>query len=130
MKKLKRLIALGGICVMLASSILTVGATDIEDKTQKKETLKYLEDGTAEEKDLDAVPDDLKEWVGKGRTLMEDWSNYSQGIATTDLADGTAVRITPSSGTIWYGIWLFLNMYSSASSLLVFLPPISPKVVG
>lgn len=36
---------------------------------------------------------------------MDDWENYSQGIATVDLADGTAVRVTPNSGTIWYGSW-------------------------
>ena len=103
MKKIKRLIALMGVFVFISSSVLTVGATD--EKAEEKEVLEYLDDGTAENKDLNVAPDDLKKWVGKGRTLMDDWENYSQGIATADLADGTAVRVTPSSGTIWYGSW-------------------------
>ena len=92
-----------GVFVFISSSVLTVGATD--EKAEEKEVLEYLDDGTAENKDLNVAPDDLKKWVGKGRTLMDDWENYSQGIATADLADGTAVRVTPSSGTIWYGSW-------------------------
>ena len=103
MKKIKRLIALMGVFVFISSSVLTVGATD--EKAEEKEVLEYLDDGTAENKDLNVAPDDLKKWVGKGRTLMDDWENYSQGIATADLADGTAVRVTPNSGTIWYGSW-------------------------
>ena len=103
MKKIKLLIALMGVFVFISSSVLTVGATD--EKAEEKEVLEYLDDGTAENKDLNVAPDDLKKWVGKGRTLMDDWENYSQGIATADLADGTAVRVTPSSGTIWYGSW-------------------------
>lgn len=92
-----------GVFVFISSSVLTVGATD--EKAEEKEVLEYLDDGTAENKDLNVAPDDLKKWVGKGRTLMDDWENYSQGIATADLADGTAVRVTPNSGTIWYGSW-------------------------
>ena len=103
MKKIKRLIALMGVFVFISSSVLTVGATD--EKAEEKEVLEYLDDGTAENKDLNVAPDDLKKWIGKGRTLMDDWENYSQGIATADLADGTAVRVTPNSGTIWYGSW-------------------------
>ena len=103
MKKIKRLIALMGVFVFISSSVLTVGATD--EKAEEKEVLEYLDDGTAENKDLNVAPDDLKKWIGKGRTLMDDWENYSQGIATVDLADGTAVRVTPNSGTIWYGSW-------------------------
>lgn len=103
MKKIKRLIALMGVFVFISSSVLTVGATD--EKAEEKEVLEYLDDGTAENKDLNVAPDDLKKWVGKGRALMDDWENYSQGIATADLADGTAVRVTPNSGTIWYGSW-------------------------
>ncbi len=103
MKKIKRLIALMGVFVFISSSVLTVGATD--EKAEEKEVLEYLDDGTAENKGLNVAPDDLKKWVGKGRTLMDDWENYSQGIATADLADGTAVRVTPNSGTIWYGSW-------------------------
>ena len=92
-----------GVFVFISSSVLTVGATD--EKAEEKEVLEYLDDGTAENKDLNVAPDDLKKWIGKGRTLMDDWENYSQGIATADLADGTAVRVTPNSGTIWYGSW-------------------------
>ena len=92
-----------GVFVFISSSVLTVGATD--EKAEEKEVLEYLDDGTAENKGLNVAPDDLKKWVGKGRTLMDDWENYSQGIATADLADGTAVRVTPNSGTIWYGSW-------------------------
>lgn len=92
-----------GVFVFISSSVLTVGATD--EKAEEKEVLEYLDDGTAENKDLNVAPDDLKKWVGKGRALMDDWENYSQGIATADLADGTAVRVTPNSGTIWYGSW-------------------------
>lgn len=92
-----------GVFVFISSSVLTVGATD--EKAEEKEVLEYLDDGTAENKDLNVAPDDLKKWIGKGRTLMDDWENYSQGIATVDLADGTAVRVTPNSGTIWYGSW-------------------------
>lgn len=103
MKKIKRLIALMGVFVFISSSVLTVEATD--EKAEEKEVLEYLDDGTAENKDLNVAPDDLKKWIGKGRTLMDDWENYSQGIATVDLADGTAVRVTPNSGTIWYGSW-------------------------
>lgn len=103
MKKIKRLIALIGVFIFISSSVLTVGATD--EKAEEKEVLEYLDDGTAENKDLNVAPDDLKKWIGKGRTLMDDWENYSQGIATADLADGTAVRVTPNSGTIWYGSW-------------------------
>ena len=103
MKKIKRLIALMGVFVFISSSVLTVGASD--EKAEEKEVLEYLDDGTAENKDLNVAPDDLKKWIGKGRTLMDDWENYSQGIATADLADGTAVRVTPNSGTIWYGSW-------------------------
>ena len=30
-----------------------------------------------ENKELNVVPDDLKKWEGKGRTLMDDLENYA-----------------------------------------------------
>ena len=90
MKKIKRLIALMGVFVFISSSVLTVGATD--EKAEEKEVLEYLDDGTAENKDLNVAPDDLKKWVGKGRTLMDDWENYSQGIATCLLYTSPSPR--------------------------------------
>lgn len=106
MKKRKRIIALIGATILLCSSVLSVGAADTDtDETQDaKQQYTYLKDGTAKDKDLDAVPEDLKEYVGKGRTLFEGWEDYSSGIDTAILNEGAIVTITPKEAHR-YGSW-------------------------
>ena len=111
MKRGKRVIALIGTAVLLCSSILNVGAADTDSKTAqdngKKQQYTYLEDGTAKDKDLTEIPDELKnleQYIGKGRTLSEDWENVSNGIATLAMNEGDIVRITPGQA-VSYGGW-------------------------
>lgn len=74
------------------------------DEIAKDKQLEYKEDGTAVNKDLKGVDKDLKKYIGKGRTLTEDWANYSNGIATMSTNNGDSVTITPHD-PVSYKAW-------------------------
>lgn len=74
------------------------------DEIAKDKQLEYKEDGTAVNKELKGVDKDLKKYIGKGRTLTEDWANYSNGIATMSTNNGDSVTITPHD-PVSYKAW-------------------------
>lgn len=86
---------------------LTVKASFVKDSndSSSKEQIKYKNDGTAVQKDLDGIDKDLQKYIGKGRRLAENWESMSQGIATISTNQNDTVTINPHDKT-QYGSWV------------------------
>lgn len=86
---------------------LTVKASFVKDSndSSSKEQIKYKNDGTAAQKDLDGIDKDLQKYIGKGRRLAENWESMSQGIATISTNQNDTVTINPHDKT-QYGSWV------------------------
>ena len=86
---------------------LTVKASFVKDSndSSSKEQIKYKNDGTAAQKDLDRIDKDLQKYIGKGRRLAENWESMSQGIATISTNQNDTVTINPHDKT-QYGSWV------------------------
>ena len=86
---------------------LTVKAFFVKDSndSSSKEQIKYKNDGTAVQKDLDGIDKDLQKYIGKGRRLAENWESMSQGIATFSTNQNDTVTINPHDKT-QYGSWV------------------------
>lgn len=85
---------------------LTVKASFVKDSndSSSKEQIKYKNDGTAAQKDLDGIDKDLQKYIGKGRRLAENWESMSQGIATISTNQNDTVTINPHDKT-QYSSW-------------------------
>lgn len=85
---------------------LTVKASFVKDSndSSSKEQIKYKNDGTAAQKDLDRIDKDLQKYIGKGRRLAENWESMSQGIATISTNQNDTVTINPHDKT-QYSSW-------------------------
>lgn len=86
---------------------LTVKASFVKDSndSSSKEQIKYKNDGTAAQKDLDGIDKDLQKYIGKGRRLAENWESMSQGIATISTNQNDTVTINPHDKT-QYSSWV------------------------
>lgn len=86
---------------------LTVKASFVKDSndSSSKEQIKYKNDGTAVQKDLDGIDKDLQKYIGKGRRLAENWESMSQGIATISTNQNDIVTLNPHDKT-QYGSWV------------------------
>lgn len=86
---------------------LTVKASFVKDSndSSSKEQIKYKNDGTAAQKDLDRIDKDLQKYIGKGRRLAENWESMSQGIATISTNQNDTVTINPHD-KIQYSSWV------------------------
>lgn len=86
---------------------LTVKASFVKDSndSSSKEQIKYKNDGTAVQKDLDGIDKDLQKYIGKGRRLAENWESMSQGIATISTNQNDTVTINPHDKT-QYSSWV------------------------
>lgn len=86
---------------------LTVKASFVKDSndSSSKEQIKYKNDGTAAQKDLDRIDKDLQKYIGKGRRLAENWESMSQGIATISTNQNDTVTISPHDKT-QYSSWV------------------------
>lgn len=86
---------------------LTVKASFVKDSndSSSKEQIKYKNDGTAAQKDLDRIDKDLQKYIGKGRRLAENWESMSQGIATISTNQNDTVTINPHDKT-QYSSWV------------------------
>ena len=86
---------------------LTVKASFVKDSndSSSKEQIKYKNDGTAVQKDLDGIDKNLQKYIGKGRRLAENWESMSQGIATISTNQNDTVTINPHDKT-QYGSWV------------------------
>lgn len=86
---------------------LTVKASFVKDSndSSSKEQIKYKNDGTAVQKDLDGIDKNLQKYIGKGRRLAENWESMSQGIATISTNQNDTVTINPHDKT-QYSSWV------------------------
>ena len=86
---------------------LTVKASFVKDSndSSSKEQIKYKNDGTAVQKDLDGIDKNLQKYIGKGRRLAENWESMSQGIATISTNQNDTVTISPHDKT-QYSSWV------------------------
>lgn len=86
---------------------LTVKASFVKDSndSSSKEQIKYKNDGTAAQKDLDGIDKNLQKYIGKGRRLAENWESMSQGIATISTNQNDTVTINPHDKT-QYSSWV------------------------
>lgn len=91
----------------MPAAALTVKASFVKDSndSSSKEQIKYKNDGTAAQKDLDGIDKDLQKYIGKGRRLAENWESMSQGIATISTNQNDTVTINPHDKT-QYSSWV------------------------